>query len=233
MGRPGLTAIVILCALAFTYHAGRTRAEEPGRGCVDLPILQRWEGDLQVSRLDHLPQGQRNAAFGYIGDAKSFDFMWRVFRPGEETPLVNFDAHLVLFYRNLRYYNRNSIAKVTVEEGVVEIVVMETMSALPIIDKVGLSLAVIPRSGLRFIEAVERRIPVQPNSGPVYGDLNDDGLKDEVLLGDRIAYRGIDIRNGDLIPVKPLARGEQVLGGWVVLGHEIRSFTPCSGESTP
>lgn len=129
---------------------------------------------------------------------------------------------------------------------------------------------------------------------PTYGDLDDDGQEDAVLLlehdpggsgtfryvaaalnvdsgyrgtnavllGDRVtlhdarirngvviasyATRGPDepmssppsvsqtqyliLRDGELKAKEPLAEGEQVFEGWVTIGHEVRSFVPCSGE---
>jgi hypothetical protein len=34
------------------------------------------------------------------------------------------------------------------------------------------------------------------------------------------------LKNGHLAAIKPLVEGEQVLQGWIVIGHEIRSFAP-------
>jgi hypothetical protein len=44
-----------------------------------------------------------------------------------------------------------------------EILAMETMSAMPIEDKAAMAMAVIPRAGVRFIRAGEEQIPVTDN----------------------------------------------------------------------
>ena len=38
------------------------------------------------------------------------------------------------------------------------------------------------------------------------------------------------LKRGQLEEIKPLGQGEQVLEGWVTIGHEVRSFQPCSGK---
>ena len=58
------------------------------------------------------------------------------------------------------FYNRISIFKITLKDGVIEILAMETMSALPIEDKVAMALAEIPRAGVESIQAGNQQIPV-------------------------------------------------------------------------
>lgn len=38
----------------------------------------------------------------------------------------------------------------------------------------------------------------------------------------------LTLKNGELAAIEPLGEGEQVLEGWVTIGHEVRSFRPCS-----
>lgn len=38
----------------------------------------------------------------------------------------------------------------------------------------------------------------------------------------------LTVRNGMLVEIEPMAAGEQIVEGWVVIGHEVRSFEPCS-----
>jgi len=47
----------------------------------------------------------------------------------------------------------------TVTNGVAEVLAMETMSAIPIEDKVGMSLAVVARQGITAIHAGDKIIP--------------------------------------------------------------------------
>jgi hypothetical protein len=304
----------------------------------DLVILQSWSGDYPVSQLERLPEGQRRSGVGYLGDATRFTNVWQAFKPDEKRPEVDFGRYLVLFSRNVDFYNRTSIFKVTLKDGVAEVVAMATLSAQPVEDKVAMVLAVLPRAGVKFIQAGSKRIPVPdeaslergsakdpllasyivegqevrlvagrgelksaPGSAtkirisvfgrPVYGDLNGDGDHDAalllvqhpggsgtfyyvaaalnengayrgtnaVLLGDRIAPQNVAIRNGlvvanyadrrpeepmsappsvgkskylilkdgTLAAVEPLGEADQVLEGWVTIGHEVRSFRPC------
>jgi hypothetical protein len=302
----------------------------------ELPLLQNWRGDYPVSQLNRLPEGQRTSRTGYLGDMEKFADVWQAFRPGENLPEVDFSKHLVVFFRNVDFYNRTAILKVILRDGVAEILAMETRSALPIEDKVAMSLAVIPRPGVKFIQVHNERIAVTANdcasaSGPlnatytiagreiplrngrfevpaapgsatkvrtfifgetVYGDLDRDGDEDAALLlvhdpggsgtffyvaaalnfdgqyrgtnavflGDRIAPQDVAIQNGlvvadyadrrpedpmstepsvgqsmyltlengKLVVLRTFGEAEQVLEGWVTIGHEVRSFVPCS-----
>lgn len=125
-----------------------------------LPILQSWRGDYPVSQLNRLPEGQRASRIGYLGDAVEFADVWRVFKPGERIPELDFSKHLVVFSRNVTFYNRTAISKVILRDGVAEILARETMTALPIEDKAAMALAVIPRTGVKCIRAGNEWIPV-------------------------------------------------------------------------
>jgi hypothetical protein len=125
-----------------------------------LSIVQSWQGDFPVAGLDRLPPAQRDTRVGVLTNAAAFATVWEALRPDEAVPTVDFGKHIVVFSRNVQFYNRTSIAKVTLRDGVAEIIAIETMSAAPIEDKVAMALAVIPRQGVVFIEAGERRIAV-------------------------------------------------------------------------
>jgi len=80
----------------------------------------------------------------------------------QKTPEVDFNRNFMVFSRNIDFYNRISIFKITLKDGVIEILAMETRSALPIEDKVVMAIAVIPRAGVKFIRAGKERIPITP-----------------------------------------------------------------------
>ena len=113
-----------------------------------------------MAKLDLLPVGQRQSSVGYLDDMDVFAVVWRVFQPGQALPEVDFANQLVVFSRNVNFYNRTAIFKVTLKEGTAEVLAMETMSAMPIEDKVAMALAVIPRAGVRFIASGNERIGV-------------------------------------------------------------------------
>jgi hypothetical protein len=154
-----LLLVVLWIACNFLLNRTVTFAAQPGQA-KDLPIVQQWSGDYPVSALNRLPEGQRESRVGYLGEGAAFNDVWQAFKPSEKAPEVDFSTHLVLFCRNVEFYNRTSIAKVTLMDGVAEVIAIETLSAIPIEDKVAMALAVIPREGLRFIQAGEERIPV-------------------------------------------------------------------------
>ncbi len=126
----------------------------------EVKILQSWQGDFPVAQLNLLPEKQREQAVGYISDAKTFENIWKVFNPDEDISEIDFSANLVLFARNTQFYNRISIGKVNLTEGVAEVLAMETMSAMPIEDKVAFSLVEVPRQGITSIKTGEDKIAI-------------------------------------------------------------------------
>jgi len=152
-------------ALGGTYEdtASRTEPQTEKENLSEksphiVSMKASWQGDYPVDALDRLPAGQRDGATGYIGDARTFASVWRVFKPDETVPQVDFKRDLVLFARNVRFYNRTRIGQVQVKNGVLEVLALETMSAHPIEDKVAMSLAVVPRKGVKAIQVGERQL---------------------------------------------------------------------------
>jgi hypothetical protein len=128
---------------------------------AELAIMQSWSGDFPVTELKLLPQAQQQAGTGYLANAAAFASVWAAFSPGEAVPTVNFRKQMVVFHRNVYFYNRTRIFKVTLKEGVAEVLATETMSAIPVTDKVAMALAVIPRAGVKAIQAGAVRVPVR------------------------------------------------------------------------
>ncbi|MGE5320963.1 MAG: hypothetical protein ACM3KD_12330, partial [Hyphomicrobiaceae bacterium] len=128
---------------------------------VELPIVQSWSGDYPVAELKLLPEGQQQSGAGYLGSAAAFASIWAAFSPGEAVPTVNFRKQVVVFHRNVNFYNRTRIFKVTLKDGGAEVLATETMSAIPITDKVSMALAVVPRAGVKAIRSGTVRIPVR------------------------------------------------------------------------
>lgn len=127
----------------------------------DVKILQSWQGDYPLAQLEIFPENQREHGTGYINDENDFALIWKAFKPGEDVPDVDLQDNVILFARNTRFYNRISIGKVEVQNGVAQVLAMETMSAQPIEEKVALSLAMIPRRGITAVRVGETvvRIP--------------------------------------------------------------------------
>ena len=145
--------VVFACMMAG-FAATATYADDP----KDIPVLQKWSGDYPIVYLNRLPEGQQKSSIGYIGDAGILATVWQAFKPGEKTPEVDFSRNLIVFSRNVDFYNRISIFKITLKDGVIEILAIETRSALPIEDKVAMALAVIQRAGVESIQAGNRQI---------------------------------------------------------------------------
>ena len=129
------------------------KADHSPESRSDAKILQSWQGDYPVAQLNLLPEKQRERAGGFIDDAKTFDDVWKAFKPTQDVPEIDFKTNLVLFARNTQFYNRISIGKVKVANGVAEVLAMETMSAMPIEDKVAMSMVVVLRRGIKGLKA--------------------------------------------------------------------------------
>ena len=147
----GLTSMVACAPVVGQSH-------EP----KDLPISASWSGDYPVSAIDQLPAGQQQSRVGFFASAAAFAKVWQHFHPGEVIPAVDFAKYLVLFSRNVDFYNRTNIFKVTLTNGVIDILAMETMSARPIDKQAAMALAVVPRGGVRAIRLdATRTLPVE------------------------------------------------------------------------
>ncbi len=127
----------------------------------EVSILQTWSGDYPVAQLERLPVGQSQSSVGFVGDEATFAAVWEAFKPGENVPEVDFSKNIVVFTRNVDFYNRTNIFRVTLKNGVAEVLAMETMSALPIEDWAAMALAVIPRTGVKFIRVGEGQVVVR------------------------------------------------------------------------
>ena len=120
-----------------------------------LTIIESWQGDFPVAALDQLPVGQQQNRVGCIIDGESFARVWKRFMPDQTVPPVDFSSHLVLFNRNVTYYNRTNIVRVTRTQGVVDILATETRSAIPVDTKVAMAMVVVPRAGIKGIRLDE------------------------------------------------------------------------------
>jgi acid phosphatase (class A) len=164
-----------LKAAKAEYASVRTKGLKPTRDCQaeanalshnsqpldgEAEILQSWQGDYPVDQLKLLPEKQRQQASGFIDDAETFEGVWEAFKPGEAIPEIDFKTNLVLFVRNTQFFNRTRIGKVNVKNGVAEMLAMETMSAMPIEDKVAMSMVMVPRRGIKSIRTTDGQVMI-------------------------------------------------------------------------
>ncbi len=126
----------------------------------EAKILESWQGDYPLDQLNLLPENQRQQAVGFIADAKTFEDVWKVFKPGEGVPEIDFKTNFILFTRNTQFYNRISIGQVKVKNGAAEVLAMETMSSMPIEDKVATSLVMIARKGISAVQSGDKIVPI-------------------------------------------------------------------------
>jgi hypothetical protein len=152
---------LLLASLMLAVIAGCSDAPVANGPPAELAISQSWSGDYPVAELGRLPAGQQSSRAGYLGSAAKFAPVWAAFKPGEALPAVDFRTHLVVFHRNLDFYNHTRIFKVTLRDGVADVLAMETMSAIPIGDKVAMAMAVIPRAEVKYLRAGSAGVPVR------------------------------------------------------------------------
>jgi len=147
---------IFICLLMMTGCVGSAPITEP----VNIKILASWQGDCPVDQLLLFPKGLRETPVGFIDNTQLFEGLFKVLKPGEDVPAIDFKTSLVLFARNTEFYNRNSIMNVSLQKGLATILVMETMSAIPIQDKVAMSLVEISRKGITGIANGDEVIPL-------------------------------------------------------------------------
>lgn len=165
---------LISTAVFFIAYAiaASAMAENGGNGdrvtsaTATVPIINRWYGDYPVARLDRLPEGQRNTPAGFIDDPETFQAVWQAFKPKDVPPEPDFDHNIVIFLRNVTFFNRLRILKIALTEGIADIGAMETQSALPIEGQVAMALAEIPKKGVRAVRAGKHLIAMRldPNN---------------------------------------------------------------------
>ena len=154
------TRRALLAGMMLAVITGCSNVPVANTPPAELVISQSWSGDYPVAELTRLPEGQQQSGVGYLRSAAMFEAVWTAFKPGEAFPSVDFSKHMVVFHRNVAFYNRTRIFKVTLRDGVAEVLAMETMSAIPITDKVAMAMAVIPRADVKFLRSGSASIPV-------------------------------------------------------------------------
>lgn len=144
--------ILIILALALFCLCSCAATETQYRQYGQIKPLYKWNGDYPLTQLFRLPAGQQDLSFGYISDIETFLPIWRIFMPTEILPSVDFTKNLIVFIRDTKFYNQKSILTIKLEETTAEILAMETMSTIPLEDKVAMAMAVIPRTGITYIK---------------------------------------------------------------------------------
>ena len=157
-----IVIVIVMLFFAFGPSGAGTlmKTDHSPESGTDAEILHSWQGDYPVAGLKYLPEKQRAVAVGFIGDVRTFENVWKALKPDQDVPGIDFKANLVLFARNTQFYNSIRIGNVNVKNGVAEVLAMETMSAMPIEDKVAMSLVVVARKGIRAVQTGDKNIPI-------------------------------------------------------------------------
>jgi hypothetical protein len=158
-------ALAVLPALAKEpvppNGESETKTAPAGGLPANLTIVNKWEGDYPVSALKKLPRGQQKTVAGTIGDGATLATVWKSFKPKEKVPTVDFRKNLVVFTRNVKFYNRRAITKVTLLDGIMEVQGIEMMTSVPVTNKVAMAMAEVPRQGVKTLRAGDKFILVK------------------------------------------------------------------------
>ena len=103
-----IVTFMLWAALVGLVNSGAAFADQAKKP-KELIILQKWSGDYPVSELRRLPENLRTSPVGYLADAETFADVWQAFKPNDKMPEVDFQTNLVVFTRNVDFYNRTSI----------------------------------------------------------------------------------------------------------------------------
>ncbi len=87
-----LTVLTIMMFVVCSRSGAGTvkKADQSPENQSDAKILQSWQGDYPVAQLNLLPEKQRERAGGFIDDAKTFDDVWKAFKPTQDVPEIDF-----------------------------------------------------------------------------------------------------------------------------------------------
>ena len=152
---------ILFFLLIITSACATVTDADPGVKDGPVAILGTLSGDLPTAALKKLPEGIQQQSVGYFSSQKQLDAVLPAILAGDRTlPAVDFSSQIVLFTKNTQFYNRLRIGQVLREGETLTVLAMETMSAMPITDKVAISFAIIERDGARFIAAREGNIAI-------------------------------------------------------------------------
>lgn len=153
-----IAAVIAVCFLWSPTHMPAQELHQR------LDILQQWQGVSQNTEL--LKQGPEQP---FIVDNKEWQRVWKLWRPDEDVPEVDFDSDLVLV-ATIRGPNRLRGGAFLDQQGNVGLILSSTRVGGP---GFGYLLMRVARDGIRSVN----RKPLDPNAPPPqYIDVEIKGL---------------------------------------------------------
>ena len=147
-----IISITVFTLLSFGCQANDNNANADK---INKEPLQQWQGDLPLAVLKQLPPASYKAGMGYINNQKTLDVIWPAIQNDTAKPDINFEKNIIVYVYNREFYNRTRISKIEVRSGVAEIIAMETLSALPIKDKVAFAMVLIEKEGITGLQTTD------------------------------------------------------------------------------
>jgi len=116
-----------------------------------LPVIERWSGQYPVSELHRMPEEQMINGTGFVNNTAAWNEIWHGANQSD-APAVDFHVEIVCFAHNVEFLNIVHVTAGTVDdEGVVDVLAMQTKTARPIDDFVYWSAGTIPIAGLTHL----------------------------------------------------------------------------------
>jgi hypothetical protein len=217
----------LLCFALAGLFAGSVAYAEPADEPVEIPVLHEWRGDYPVSAICGLPEGQHssplNAAYIIEGQEITLDKgrSERAIDPGSaikirtsifgNTVKGDLDADgdddtvLILVHdpggSGTFYYAAAALNAEGQYRGT---------NAILLGDRIAPG-AITVRNGIIEVSYTDRK-PGEPMS-------SNPSIEKKLH---------ITIDNGNLRALRSPGKGENIFRGWVTIGHEVRTFLPCS-----
>ena len=116
-----------------------------------LPVIERWSGQYPVNELYRMPEEQMINGTGFVNNAATWNKIWHGANQSD-APAVDFHSEIVCFAHNVVFLNILHVTAGTVDDdGVVDVLAIQTKTARPIDDFVYWSAGTIPIAGLTHL----------------------------------------------------------------------------------
>lgn len=159
--RPDIPILILLPLMLLLSACSMLSVDSTTVKDGSVQILGTLNGDLPVSSLRMFPTELQEQPVGYLSNQKQLDAVLQSIQAGGKSlPVVDFSSQIILFTKNTVYYNRLSIGQIVRKGETLTILAMETRSAMPITDKVAISLVIIERDGAEFIDAGKTKVTI-------------------------------------------------------------------------
>lgn len=144
------------------------------------PVRAQWEGTFPVADLVRLPERGDQLGTGLIADPETWSLVWRVFRPDDEVPAIDFSKEFIAFARNLTAFGKISLVHVAIGGNSMDLRWRTPDDGPKITDKVRIAFVVLRRGEFGLVRSLGHSLVLGPPP---------DKTTDEKAAGDRKTSR--------------------------------------------